>query len=125
MTRYQILNAPSKWTLSVAFFDKVNGERRPVTFKVNGPLCPQGAEIGVVINQLSWEDGSSESWCFEGFAVTGMDGGRMRFQPKVKGYFCTLDRKGWIDLDMPTPQPQRQPDPSFVALVDQLKRGTH
>ncbi len=125
MTRYQILNAPSKWTLSVSFFDKADpakiGGRRPVTFEIKGSLCPKGARIEVVINQLSWEDGSGESWLFEGYALTGMDGAKMRRQPKVKGWFATTDRKGWIDLDV---QPERQPDPHFVALVDEIKRRT-
>ena len=111
MTRYKILNAPSKHDLDVAFFNKFKGERMTVTFEIQGPLCPKNAKIEVVINRLSWEDGSSESWCFEGYAVTGMDGAKMRRQPNVEGWFRTTDRKGWIDLDK---QPERQPDPHFV-----------
>jgi len=119
MTRYQILNAPSKWTLSVAFFGKIKDERVPLTFEIVGQLCPQGTFIEIVINSLQWEDGSSESWNFEGYALTGMGGGRLKIQSKVKGWYRTTNRKGWIDLDMPT---QRQPDQHFVKLVNEIKR---
>jgi len=84
-----IANAPSKWELSVKFFDGGGGQRRPVEFTVNGKFFNgEDRLVEVVINRLSWEDGSGESWCFEGYIV-GMN-------LNVTGWFRTTNRKGWM-----------------------------
>jgi hypothetical protein len=92
-----ILNAPSKWDLAVAFFSKVEkGCHRTVTFTVYGPDFPGGTcDIEVGINSLKWEDGSGESWLFEGFIKKNNP---INLDLKVKGWFRTSDRKGWIDI---------------------------
>jgi hypothetical protein len=88
MAMYKISGGPSKHDLSVRFFTKVDGQRLPITFKISD--FPKGQdEIEVVINRLTWEDGSGEGWCFEGYA------------PKhpfnlVHGYFSTRSREGWL-----------------------------
>jgi hypothetical protein len=91
MTRYNITGAPSKHDLNVRFFNKIDGNRLAVKFDIEGKH--RGVDfIKVVINAVSWEDGSGESWCFEGYVPgVGYD--------RVNGYFCTLDRKGWICLE--------------------------
>lgn len=91
MIRYNITGAPSKHDLNVRFFNKIDGKRLAIRFAIEGKhngVC----YIEVVINAVSWEDGSGESWCFEGYAP-GFN------YDRVKGYFCTLDRKGWIRLE--------------------------
>ena len=105
MTRNSIINAPSKFDLSIAFFDRPNpeqlGGRRSVNFTIQGPSCSNGQQqIEVVINRISWEDGSGESWCFEGYCKTNIGQPKNR-TTKVKGWFRTSDRKGWIDIDAP------------------------
>jgi len=118
----KILNGPSKWSLSVAFFDLVNGKRRPVTFTVSGPdFNADEQEFEVVINSIQWEDGSGESWIFSGHAL-------IHGQNRVSGWFETTTRKGWLVFEMlpgnkhATTAVDRQPDPHFVQLVSTLKK---
>lgn len=93
MTRYTIVNGPSKWDLMLAFFDKLGNRRRSVIFtmKEGGPADSWTGEV--VVNNLEWEDGSSESWNFKGYATfLGVKNG-------VRGYFGTMSRKGWIEFE--------------------------
>lgn len=108
MTRNVIVNSPSKWALSVAFFDKLPAEggkspqRRKLQFTIKGKSCPLGQIVDVVIDALRWEDGSGESWCFEGYLECRIPSAAMS-SSKVRGWFKTTDRQGWIDLDVPHP----------------------
>ncbi|MDP3996819.1 MAG: hypothetical protein Q8P86_03970 [bacterium] len=97
MTHNIIINAPSKCDLIVAFFLKPNPGRQSVNFTIQDPGGSR-KQVEVVINSISWEDGSGDSWCFEGYCV-----GRP-LTAKVKGWFRTSDRKGWISIDAPTAQ---------------------
>ncbi|MFA7252791.1 MAG: hypothetical protein WC027_02955 [Candidatus Paceibacterota bacterium] len=91
---YKIVKAPSKWELSVAFFDGNSSNRRTVNFTITGDGFPAaGREASVVINQLSWEDGSGESWCFEGYTKQAVPGFKSHL---VKGWFRTSNRLGWM-----------------------------
>lgn len=125
MTRNNIVNAPSKFDLSIAFFDRPNpeklGGRRSVNFTINGPSCSNGQiQIEVVINRISWEDGSGESWCFEGYCKTNV-GQPQNWAANVQGWFRTSDRKGWIDIDASDQsETAGQVDPGFRKLVDDL-----
>jgi hypothetical protein len=128
MTRNSIINAPSKFDLSIAFFDRPNpeklGGRRSVNLTIQGPSCSNGQQqIEVVINGISWEDGSGESWCFEGYCKTNV-GQPQNWTPKVKGWFRTSDRKGWIDIDAPAQSNASrtvgQVQPGFRKLIDDL-----
>ena len=105
MTFNYIVSAPSKFDLLVAFFDRPNpeklGDRRSVNFTIEGRSCPNSQrqiKIEVVINSLSWEEGSGESWVFEGYCRTNI-GQPQNWTLKVKGWFRTTDRRGWIDID--------------------------
>ena len=65
MTRNTIVGAPSKFDLMIAFFDEPNsklfGGRRSVSFTIEGRSCLGiRHRIEVVINQISWEDGSGD-----------------------------------------------------------------
>lgn len=128
MARNKIVNAPSKFDLSVAFFDRPIpvkiGSRRSVMFVIEGPNSLHSEKpINVVVNSISWEDGSGESWCFEGYCTTNV-GQPVTWDAKVKGWFRTLDRKGWIDIDAPAQsnasRTAGQVDPGFRKLVDEL-----
>lgn len=128
MTRNSIINAPSKFDLSIAFFDRPNsdkfGGRRSVNFTIEGPSCSnRQQQIEVVINGISWEDGSGESWCFEGYCKTNV-GQPHNWTSEVKGWFRTSDRKGWIDINAPTQSNESKTvgkvDPGFRNLVDDL-----
>jgi hypothetical protein len=127
MTRNSITNAPSKFDLSIAFFDRPNSEqlggRRSVMFVIQDPCSSNSPKpINVVINSISWEDGSGESWCFEGYCKTDI-GQPKNWTPKVKGWFRTSDRQGWIDIDAPAqnnPSGAGQVKPEFRKFVDDL-----
>lgn len=128
MTSYKIVNAPSKFDLSIAFFDRPNSEklggRRSVSFTVQRLNSSNGQQqIEVVINGISWEDGSGESWCFEGYCLTDV-GQPKDWTVKVKGWFRTSDRKGHIDIYVSAQSsPNRtasQVDPGFRKMVDGL-----
>ena len=99
MTRYLIKKGPSKYTLSVCFFDKVNGQRRPMQFEITGPGYEKsGIQIMVVINQIQWEDGSGDSWYFEGYSEIDVLGNPKPTHTKVKGWFRTTDRGGQMGI---------------------------
>jgi len=129
MTRNSIINAPSKFDLCFAFFDRPDPEqypdsRRPVTFTIEGPSCLfTWRKIEVVINNITWEDGSGESWNFEGYCKTNVGQPKNR-TAKVKGWFQTSDRKGWIDIDAPakgnTGKTVSQVDPGFRDAIDKI-----
>lgn len=128
MTRYKIVNAPSKFDLCITFFDRPNPEkldcRRTVNFTIQGPSFPSGRlRIAVVINAISWEDGSGESWCFEGYCNTNV-GQPKNWTAKVKGWFRTSDRKGWIDIEAPlqsnASRTAGQVDSGFRKIVGDL-----
>lgn len=126
MTQYKIINAPSKLDVIVAFFDKPNNGtgRRSVFFTTEDSVDLKGnQQIEVVINEISWEDGSGESWCFEGYCKTDV-GQPQNWIVKVKGWFRTSDRKGWIDIDAPAQsnasKKEGQVDPSFRKMVDDI-----
>ena len=88
-SKNDIVSAPSKWELSVAFFDRIGGHRRPISFQLKGEDFPHSAVVEVVINSLSWEDGSGESWCFKGYCANGGQ--------RVRGWFTTNYRQRWIE----------------------------
>ncbi len=88
--QYNIVGGPSKFDLIIAFADRVNGHRRSVEFRYNDGAMNGSAQI--VINTLSWEDGSGENWLFKGYLVN--DGNRA----KMHGYFDSERRRGWYKL---------------------------
>ena len=90
-TRYTIVAGPSKMALMLNFFDKYC--HPTVTFSLaheNRTLNIPDFEIDIV--KIEVEDGSNESWCFEGY-VKGLKGIR-----RAKGWFRTSGRRtGWIE----------------------------
>lgn len=68
--KFNIIVGPSKFALSTAFFDRLNGHRRPVEFTV-AMKAKEGLpfQVSIVINMIQWEDGSGESWSFRGYVT--------------------------------------------------------
>ena len=83
---FKIVRGPSKFDLMIALFHVCGNGRHPLAFKVNG----RKLEVLVTINGVSREDGSGESWCFQGYS-----------QPNkhVKGWFRTDTRRGQIEIE--------------------------
>ncbi|MFA6432712.1 MAG: hypothetical protein WCV82_02745 [Candidatus Paceibacterota bacterium] len=99
MTQYKIVNGPSKHDLDIAFINRINGKRLPVEFWVEGLYSTNPNErtnVCAVINSLSWEDGSGESWNFEGY-VTCHDK-EVMYPGKIKGQYWTSSREGIMTI---------------------------
>ncbi len=91
-TRRTITNGPSKFDLMNALPDGDSKNRRTIKFTIleeNGPNLLPFISEPITINRLEPEDGSGESWLFEGWY------GKNR---EVKGYFRTDERRGWIEF---------------------------
>jgi hypothetical protein len=91
-TNYKILRGPSKWDLMLSLFDSTMGSPRYAWFKVtpedHNSKEPKSMDFCVLVNGVSREDGSSESWIFNGYSA-----GR-----KVNGWFRTTNREGRLEL---------------------------
>jgi len=90
MAQYQITKGPSKFDLSVALFHRpTNGEQyHTVTFTLEG-----GREVTGVLNSVSIEDGSRESWLIGGWFRS------TKGSTNYTGYFDTRHRKGYLKFD--------------------------
>lgn len=80
-TRNQIIDGPSKFDLMMSVF----GNKPTVHFLIKG-----GVKLEVIIDKVGREDGSVESWIFEGTTPRGL--------LKVDGYFNTQRRTGWMEF---------------------------
>lgn len=74
----------------MSFFDSNGKTRREVEFTFSG-----GQKAKVVIDTISWEDGSGESWLFEG-CMTALNQIKVPSHQEVYGYFSTRHRTGWM-----------------------------
>jgi hypothetical protein len=88
MPRYTIKDGPSKWDLSVSLFEGNPSARHLVTFQL---LHAPEREISVAMVQVGQEDGSGESWVFEGHT-------RGSNSSNVSGYYSSRNREGYIDI---------------------------
>ncbi len=104
MTRFEIVGGPSKLSLMFVLF-RETGTSQSFFFKLLDPQCEEGVwagdfKIEVTVDGLLREDGSGEKWLFEGYAlltkVLRIPG--IPDSAKVKGYFNTQTRKGWIEV---------------------------
>lgn len=96
--RWDITDGPSKWDLMLALFDGDAQHRRWHVFTVSDPQASpreKTSNLGmpILVNGLAREDGSGENWLFNG----EWDDGTIA-QNKVRGFFSTKTRKGWIEL---------------------------
>jgi hypothetical protein len=103
MIRNNIINAPSKFDLMVALFDKPNtknDDRRSVDFTIQGPICyNEERQIEIIVNCISKGDKYKESFYFKGYCKTDFDHSK-HWMAEVTGWFQTFNRKGWIDIDV-------------------------
>jgi hypothetical protein len=90
----KIIKGPSKFDLMVALFDRRgnNGNPHVVTFTTEWNTV-----ISVTITGMSLEDGSGESWLFEGYATEKRhltDTKSEKVSGRVSGWFNTERRTG-------------------------------
>jgi hypothetical protein len=85
---FNIVNGPSKFDLMLSLFDGNKTPRRTVDFHLEGVKT----RIQVAITEIQQEDGSGESWNFEGHTQNPF----MHFQ--VCGYFSTSGRTGTLNF---------------------------
>jgi hypothetical protein len=97
--RFSLVNGPSKFDLMAALFVGSSGSNghSPVTFTTEDEQ-----EIEVYINKVGREDGSGESWIFEGF-ISKVNKVPVKFAPgdsnNVTGWFRTSNRRGWFEYE--------------------------
>lgn len=91
-----IVDGPSKFDLMLALFDGDSSHRRTVAFLLENPEAKQEnlqcASLNFVINEVGRGDGSDENWLFVATYPANVDKGR------VRGFFSTRTRKGWVEL---------------------------
>ena len=90
--RLNIVNGPSKFDLMLALFDGAYVNQRKIWFTVLDNSLSR-TTLSITLNSVAKEDGSGESWLFDGCLYTTDYGSR-----PVTGYFSTKNRKGWIEI---------------------------
>lgn len=88
--KYNIEDGPSKWDLMLGLFDNLSNGRT-VRFNLDREAGPGTSYIAVCLNAVSREDGSGNSFCFEGYIPN-------KFGGHVKGWMTTTKRKGWLEI---------------------------
>lgn len=98
----QISGGPSKFDLMVSLFEGNKTPRKTIRFKVDSgrrnPVGPRNSEESAIIHSdmdvgitaVEQEDGSGESWMFQGYVVSTFRPGR------IQGYYSTKTRTGWF-----------------------------
>ncbi len=93
-----IKSGPSKYDLMLSLFERSMNNPRPVTFVLKATdkanWWVENRKLVLHITQVGIEDGSGQSWCFEGQTDDGT---------RHKGWFRTDSREGTIAV-MPPPQ---------------------
>jgi len=89
-----ITAGPSKFDLMLSLFDGNKEPRRTVGFMIQSGKSDfhNRTALEVAITKVSQEDGSGESWCFDGCVVN------TRPQFHVTGWFRTSSRGGWVKV---------------------------
>ena len=88
---FDAVGGPSKFDLMLSLFDGNKEPRRTVEFKLEGAR----EAIVVAITAVQQENGSGESWNFEGQLVN------YRCGFNVRGYYSSNSRKGYITFVVP------------------------
>lgn len=101
---FNVTGGPSKFDLMLSLFDGNKEPRRTVEFQLEGARAP----IVVAVTMVQQEDGSGESWNFEGH----MTNYRRSF--RVGGYYSSNSRKGYITFVVPFHY--RSEDPSLIKV---------
>lgn len=87
MAQLSIVNGPGKFDLMLSLFDGTSMNPRTVAFTVN--IDGEHIAVRVAIQVVGREDGSGESWLFDGFRTDG-------HHHDVRGYYDTRTRRGWM-----------------------------
>lgn len=94
--RFSIVSGESLIEMEHAFFDKKMV--LPFHVQIVSDSEPDERDISIVLRSLEWEDGSRENWNFTGYLA--MKGPQLPYRmsaQKIKGYYSTKTRKGWIE----------------------------
>ena len=108
----QVSNGPSKMDLITSFVTaqaKAPNQPFKVTFEIQpGQVLPENAvstagyKYQAVIDGISHEDGSGESFCIDGTLYNNRKGQlKIALRYRFTGYFHTRDRSGYVTF---TPQ---------------------
>jgi len=84
MARHNIIDGPSKFDLMVSLFVGDSVHRHDVKFSFQ-----EDSEASIVINDVKRESGNGETWFIIGYCE----------HKKVKGYYSTQTRKGWLEIE--------------------------
>ena len=88
---FNTIGGPSKFDMMLSLFDGNKEPRRTVEFQLEGARAP----ITVYVTSVQQEDGSGESWNFEG----GLTNYRRGFH--LRGYYSSKSRTGHITFIFP------------------------
>ena len=88
---FNVTGGPSKFDLMLSLFDGNKDPRRTVEFQLEGAHVP----ITAGITMVQQEDGSGESWNFEGWLANYRRGFN------IKGYYSSRSRTGYITFIVP------------------------
>lgn len=106
---FRILNGPSKFDLMLSLFDGNKEPRRTVKFRLEGLK----QEVEVAITSVQQEDGSGESWNWEGNLKLAKGRGY-----HVRGYFATKGRMGRFVVEVPYYKSWDQSKDAFEKIID-------
>lgn len=97
---YNIVKGPSKMALMFALFDSDRRGGKTASFEVeeSGTTAQKPKRLVIRINTVSHEDGSGESWCFNGYVVSAWDSTTNLKSKSVEGWFRTTTRTGWVKI---------------------------
>ena len=110
---FTIIGGPSKFDLMVSLFDGNNHHRRTVRFVLKG-IAPG---MDVSIGGVQQEDGSGESWNFEGNV-------RLKNASRnwnVRGHYSTNDRHGHFKFIVPFMSQWDTVNECFVESIDAME----
>ncbi len=88
--RYLVANGPEKMDISASLLCSTSENPILVKFKVENDFGDGCADVEVVITNIGRESGDGTSFNFEGEIF-----GQLK---KVKGFFSTRARKGWMEV---------------------------
>jgi len=115
---FNVTGGPGKFDLMLSLFDGNKDPRRTVKFQLEGARGP----VTVAITMVQQEDGSGESWNFQGWVSSDDPTDSMfAFNLHVNGYFETRGRKGYLTFEVPFYYDMRAGERHKVVLpADQL-----
>jgi hypothetical protein len=94
--QHNLCNGPDKHAFETCLFFGDNRNRVTVYFELGDKKKGQN-QFQVIINSAQREDGSGQSWLFNGYVVSGRDmDGTLKLGPRYEAYYNFKNRQGWI-----------------------------